>query len=260
MTIAGEKGRCEVEVGELALTIRLHNPAAANALTPAMLTQIRAGLDKHGAARVVFLTGSNGMFSSGYDTSELAQDPSGGKALLAEVLDLIELHPVPVIAVVEGHCVGAGLELALACDFRIASSTARFLMPPAKLGIVYPAAGVRRLVDVIGAARTRYMMYTAEQMDAQSALRIGLVERVVPEEEIDLRVDELRRTLVSERAPQSIRGLKETVRVVAEELSAGAIRQRARLDRLAEEALGSEDHAEAMRARAERRPPRFTGA
>lgn len=262
MTAADEStGHCHVDADEAAPTIRLRNAGAANALTPTMLEEIRSALSEHGSqrTRVVFLAGSNGMFSSGYDTAGLKGDASRGRALLAEVMDLIEHHPVPVVAVIEGHCVGAGVELALACDFRLAASSASFLMPPGRLGIVYPAAGVKRLVQAIGAARTRYLLYTAERIDAEAALRMGLVETVVPDAELEVRVQALRQMFVAERAPLSMRGTKETVRVVAEELSAEAIRHQRRLDVLAREALESADHAEAMQARAERRSPRFTG-
>ena len=254
-------GRCDVVEDGRTTIVRIENAAAANALTPAILDELDDALERArtSGTRAVVIRGSGGRFSSGYDLGELADDPAAGRARLAEVLRAIELHPLPVIAVVEGHCVGAGLELALACDFRLAAPDLSMMMPSARLGIVYPPEGVKRLVDAIGAARTRFLMYTGEAVSAETALQFGLVEMVVADDDIESRLRAICRLLDTERAPRSLKGTKETVRLVAEDLSATSMRQHTRLDSLVDRALASTDHAEARRARAERRPPRFSG-
>lgn len=245
-----------------ALFLRLDRPEKRNALTPGILSEIRRLLalaGESGDHRVIVITGGE-HFSAGYDTTELGADAERGRRELSRTLLAVEEHPLPVIAAVDGNCIGAGFELALSCDFRVAATTARFIMPPARLGIVYPAAGVSRLVEAVGPAWAGYMLYTAEGVDGSTGATIGLVQRLVAPDGLDAETDRLAALIADERAPLSVRGAKEMIRTLRGGVSRGALAHVARLDGLVNTALDSDDHREGLRAFSERRPPDFRGA
>jgi enoyl-CoA hydratase/carnithine racemase len=248
--------------GVLALTIS--NPGKRNALDHAILDAIVAALGDSGDARVVVLTGAHGMFSSGYDIGDIPADVFAQQASrlvahpFAEALAAMEGCPMPTLAALPGHTIGGGLELALACDLRIAADGIRLGMPPAKLGLVYSHTGLRRFIDAIGAPRTRELFLAARQVDARTALSWGLVNDVVgaadlEEVSLDLAED------IAGYSPLSVRGNK---RVIRELLDA-----RARLDpdvereliELREASLRSDDMREGVRAFAEKRQARWKG-
>src|SRR6185295_11863769 len=168
--------------GVLRLTIS--NPAKRNALDHAILDGIAAALADVDA-RCVLLTGANGMFSSGYDLGDLADEVFAEEAerLVAHpftiALDALDACPVPTLAALPGHTIGGGLELALACDLRLAADGIRLGMPPAKLGLVYSHTGLRRFLEAIGAPRTRELFLLGRNIDARTAPMWGLVNAVV---------------------------------------------------------------------------------
>ena len=169
--------------GVLRLTIS--NPAKRNALDHPILDAIAAVLDDIGDARVVLLTGAEGMFSSGYDIGDIPDDVFAEEAErlvahpFAAALEALEACEVPTVAALPGHTIGGGLELALACDLRVAADGILLGMPPAKLGLVYSHTGLRRFLEAIGAPRTRELFLTARNVDARTALDWGLVNQVV---------------------------------------------------------------------------------
>src|SRR5439155_1572017 len=136
------------------------------------------------AARCVIVTGAHGMFSAGYDIGEIPDEEFEQRAerLVAhpftEAIDALEEFPFPTLAALPGHTIGGGLELALACDLRVAAEGILLGMPPAKLGLVYSHTGVRRFLDAIGAARTRELFLLGRYIDADTALAWVLVNPV----------------------------------------------------------------------------------
>ena len=139
----------------------------------------------------MIVTGAHGMFSAGYDIGEIPEEEfeERAEALVAhpftEAIEALEGFPYPTLAVLPGHTIGGGLELALACDLRVALEGIKLGMPPAKLGLVYSHTGLRRFIDAIGAARTRELFLLGRYIDAATALQWGLVTRVAAEEELE---------------------------------------------------------------------------
>jgi len=172
----------------------LNRPRAKNAICNAMWRAMPGLIGEAAsdpAIRVLMVHGGDGgAFSAGADIVELAtiaDTPEAADRFHAQMsmaLKTLANFPGPVIARIDGPCIGAGLALALACDLRFATNTARFGVTPAKLGLTYPLADTRALVALIGAARAKDLIFSARLMDADEALRLGLVERVVPENEL----------------------------------------------------------------------------
>jgi len=174
-------------------TVTLDNPGRLNALTLGMwqsLPGVLAGLAADPGVRVLVLTGEGGSFSAGADIADLAE-PGGlaatrDAALAAE--EALAAFPKPTLAAVRGYCVGGGCQLAVACDLRFAAEGARFGVTPARLGIVYPASSTRRLVALTSPSTAKYLLFSAELIDHERALRTGLVDEVHPEDALDTRV------------------------------------------------------------------------
>ena len=210
--------------GVVRLTIS--NPAKRNALDHPILDAITATLtelapwDDAGPqqngwqtsaateeldARCVVITGAHGMFSAGYDIGEIPEEEFEERAerLVAhpfsEAIDALAAFPYPTLAVLSGHTIGGGLELALACDLRVAGEAVMVGMPPAKLGLVYSHTGLRRFLDAIGAARTRELFLLGRYIDTTTALSWGLVNRVAPAAELDSVALELASELAQQR-------------------------------------------------------------
>ncbi|HEY1689888.1 MAG TPA: enoyl-CoA hydratase-related protein [Solirubrobacteraceae bacterium] len=252
--------------GVVRLTIS--NPAKRNALDHPILDAISSTLSslsgKQSAARCVLVTGAGGMFSAGYDIGEIPDGEFEEQAerLVAhpftEAIDALEAFPLPTLAVLPGHTIGGGLELALACDLRVAKQGIKLGMPPAKLGLVYSHTGLRRFIDAIGVPRTRELFLLGRYIDAATALSWGLVNRVADEDELEPVGLDLAAELAG-NAPLSQRGNK---RVIAALLAAAS-----ELDQQVEQELielrrasfASEDMREGMRAFAEKRSPRWQG-
>jgi enoyl-CoA hydratase/carnithine racemase len=256
------------EPGDGIVRLTISNPDKRNALDHPILDAISATLGRLGApdstARCVVVTGAHEMFSAGYDIGEIPDDEFEERAerLVAhpftEAIDALEAFPYPTLAVLPGHTIGGGLELALSCDLRVAKDQIKLGMPPAKLGLVYSHTGLRRFIDAIGSARTRELFLLGSYVDAATALQWGLVNRVAPAAQLEQTSLELAAELAT-NAPLSQTGNK---RVIAALLGAeGGLEPgvEEELIELRRASFASQDMREGMRAFAERRPPRWQG-
>ncbi len=248
--------------GVLRLTIS--NPCKRNALDLAILDAIADALQSLDDARCVVITGSDGMFSSGYDIGAIPADLFEVEAekLVAHpfssamgALDEVE---VPTLAALCGSAIGGGLELALGCDLRIAGEQIHLGMPPAKLGLVYSHTGMRRFLDAIGEARTRELFLLGRYVDAPTALSWGLVNWVVPDAELESTALELARQLAA-NAPLAMSGNKRVLRELLRAQSALDPDVERDLLAMRRASFASHDLREGVSAFAEKRPPSWKG-
>jgi enoyl-CoA hydratase/carnithine racemase len=256
----------EPAAGVVRLTIS--NPAKRNALDHPILDAISDTLAELSApeapARCVMITGAHGMFSAGYDIGEIPDEEFEERAerLVAhpftQAIDALEAFPRPTLAVLPGHTIGGGLELALACDLRAAEDTIKLGMPPAKLGLVYSHTGLRRFIDAIGAARTRELFLLGSYIDAPTALAWGLVNRIAPAGELEALALELAGELAG-NAPLSQTGNKRVIGALLGAEGSLAADVEEELIELRRASFASQDMREGMRAFAERRAPRWSG-
>jgi enoyl-CoA hydratase/carnithine racemase len=239
--------------GEIAL-LTLDNLAKKNALDPVMLLALCDQLAAQAAlgARAAVLTAEGELFSSGFDLDALDGSATAAQPVEAAVRAIVH-GPLPVIAALNGLCIGGGCELASACDLRVAHPGVALQMPPVRLGLVYPAFGLRRFVALIGASRTRELFLTAERISAATALGWGLVDRVVPAEEVLATAMDLARA-IARGAPSAIRGTRALLASI-EALPTDEVQ--ATHERIVREAFTGEDAREALRAFAEKRAPRW---
>ncbi|GAA0573174.1 enoyl-CoA hydratase/isomerase family protein [Kribbella sandramycini] len=231
-----------------------------NALTRAMweaLPGLLAELAADDEVKVLVVTGAGPSFSAGADISELisGSDPADPMAELRafnlRAQEALREFPRPTIAMVRGHCIGGGLEIAVNCDFRFAARGSSYGVTPARIGVVYPPAAVRVLLDLVGPATTKYLLFSGDLLSAEQAEQKGLVDRVVDDIDLESTVDEFAATLVS-RSQLTIRSAKETVNA----LLAGADADSAALARY-RETIASGELAEGIKAFTEKRSPRF---
>jgi enoyl-CoA hydratase len=244
--------------------ITINNPQALNALTVATfqaLADLLDRLEEDADVRVLLLTGAGEKaFVAGGDIrylETLSPEAARTFALQAQQLfDRIESFPKPVIAVVNGYALGGGCELAMACDLRIASETARFGQPEVKLGIIPGFAGTQRLARLVGKGRAKEMVFSGEMIDAREAWRIGLVNRVVPAEALLAESRAVAATMVNKSA-SAIRLAKEAIENGLEMDFARAARYEADLFALC---FATADAREGLKAFVEKRPAKFTGS
>lgn len=234
-------------------SVILNRPEKLNSLTEAMwaaVTQRFTQLDADPTVRVIQLMGAGQHFCAGADIANLSHHHKSGEVVAAE--EAIASCRKPVIAVIQGYCLGGGLLLAAACDLRIAASDSTFGLPPAKLGIVYPEAATRRFVSLVGPANTKYLIYTADRIDAARALHIGLVDEVIDPDALDGRA-----ALVADQmaglSQLSIQATKQIVDTMVAGRSASDL-----VNRWVALADTGPDMAEGISAFSERRPPAFT--
>lgn len=179
-------------------TVVIRHPAKRNAMTPGMWQALPPLLDQLAAdaeVRALVLTGEGDTFCAGADITALRPESPTGLAQSAEAA--LAAFPKPSLAAVRGYCVGGGCQLAAACDLRFAEDGARFGLTPARLGIIYPLESTRRLVDLVGPATAKYLLFSGELIDSARALRTGLVDEVLPVGRLDGRVAEFGRVLAS---------------------------------------------------------------
>lgn len=260
------------EPAEGVARLTISNPGKRNALDHPILDAITATLRELSAAttdspahpRCVIVTGAHGMFSAGYDIGEIPDEQFEERAerLVAhpftEAIDALEAFPRPTLAVLPGHTIGGGLELALACDLRVAQAEIKLGMPPAKLGLVYSHTGLRRFIDAIGAARTRELFLLGSYIDAPTALAWGLVNRVAEADGLEEVALELAGELAG-NAPLSQTGNKRVIAALLRAEGELPADVEAELIELRRASFASRDLREGMRAFAERRPARWRG-
>jgi enoyl-CoA hydratase len=248
-----------VERDDTVATVTVDRPEAMNALDQPTLTELRdrlATLVADSDVHVVVLTGAGDRaFIAGADIKAMAemdvQQAQAWGALGHETASLLETMPKPTIAAVNGFALGGGCELALACDVRYASATARLGQPEVSIGIIPGWGGTQRLPRVVGIGVAKELILSGRLVDAEEALRIGLVNAVFPPEELMEKTLELARTLAA-KSPLVLAAIKQTTaRTFHADLGAEA--------EAFATLFGSDDQAEGMRAFIEKREPRFTG-
>jgi enoyl-CoA hydratase/carnithine racemase len=254
------------EPAEAVARLTLNNPDKRNPLDHEVLDALAATLpelDRGIEIRCVVVTGIGDAFSAGYDIGGIPDKSftEDAEALVAHpfhaAMEAVSAHPYPVVAAINGHCLGGGLELAVRCDLRLCAASAKLGMPPAKLGLIYSHTGLERFIDVLGVAHTKQLFLTGRNLSAEHAERIGLVNEVVADDA----VAESSLGLASEiaaNAPLSMKGNKRAIETLAR-FARLTPEQERELVELRRSCFASEDFREGIRAFAERRPPRWQG-
>lgn len=245
--------------GEVAV-LTIDRPAKRNAMTAAMwaaLPGVLAGLADDPSVRVLVVTGAGPSFCAGADISDLLSGPDPADPMADVRRDNLAAQtalrdfPKPTIAMIRGHCIGGGVEIATCCDLRFTDPTGVFGVTPAKVGIVYTPASTKTLIDLVGPSMTKYLLFSGELVDAETALRSGLVDRVVPAAELEEEVRRFAGVLAS-RSALTQRATKDVVAA----LTSGGDGQ-AQVARWYPETIASGELAEGVAAFTERRSPRF---
>lgn len=259
--MAGELLQDHPADGVLQLTIS--NPDKRGALDHRILDAI-AEVVAASDARCIVLTGDGRHFSSGYDIGDIPDDVFVVEAekLVAHpftnALEALDATDIPTICAINGAAIGGGLELALACDLRVAAHDLKFGMPPAKLGLVYSHTGLRRFIDAIGVARTRQLFLLGRYIETADALAWGLVNHAVPFADLHHAALDWATELAG-NAPLSVRGNKQVIRALLTAEGPLDADVEAELIALREACFDSQDMREGVRAFAEKRPPRWQG-
>src|SRR5215472_3142007 len=259
------EGKILHDVADGVGVITFNNAEKRNAMSLEMwegLGHALAELRDDPAVRVVVLVGAGDKaFVSGADISQFEKTRHNAAASeeysrrSAEQRALLADYPKPTISCIRGFCLGGGMQVAMLTDIRIAAEDSQFGIPAARLGIAYGYDGLRNLVSLVGPSWARLIMYTGMRIDSKEALRIGLVERVLPDAELWGATMEIART-ISENAPLAIKAAKITI---AQVLKDPAERDMAAIKQISIDCMDSEDFREGRRAFMEKRKPQFKG-
>ncbi|MGR6965356.1 enoyl-CoA hydratase-related protein [Geodermatophilus sp. URMC 61] len=244
-------------------TVVLNKPAAHNAISIDMyrdLPGLVADLDADKGVKVVVFRGAGQKaFASGADISEFERERGNAEAArnynehVAAAERAIEGLTKPTIAMIHGYCIGGGAGLALSCDIRFADERARFAITPAKLGLVYSLESTKRVVDLAGPSRAKWILVSGQQIQAERAFQLGLFDELYPVEELEKATYEFAE-LITTRAQFSVRMGKEMVRRVV----SGQLQDDEETVRIRNSSFDTEDYAEGVRSFLAKRSPRFT--
>jgi len=249
-------------------TLTINRPRKHNFLTSGLLQEMAIAVSEIGAdpdMRVLVIRGAGEIsFSAGYDISAIPvvneqnlREPIHDISPLEKALQALRNFPYPVIAMINGHAFGGGCELAVACDIRIGRNGITMGMPPAKLGIVYPPAGFRRFLMVLGFAKTLEMFLTGQRYDGHHCLRMGLLNQMVEPDHLKTVTYNIAKE-ISQNAPLALRGTKQALYKIAETTLLSKDEE-SELAALFARSLMTEDLQEGKRAFMEKRKPRFKG-
>jgi enoyl-CoA hydratase len=242
-----------------------NNPERHNAVSLDMWKAGQQILDDFAAdhgIRVVVVTGAGGKaFVSGADISKFDDERATQEAVRTynatteKFYSGLHQFAKPTIAMIRGYCIGGGVGLAVACDIRIASENSKYAVPAAKLGLGYDSPGLRRLIDVVGPSFAKEIFFTARQFDVEEARQMGLVNRVVPDAELDAYVKNYGETIAA-NAPLTVNSIKF---IVGELVKDESKRDLKRASELVAQCFASKDYVEGRTAFMEKRKPVFTG-
>ena len=246
-------------------TLTIHNPDRHNSMSLKMWQDAATELERFAAddnVRVVVLTGAGGKsFASGADISEFEKVRANAKgaeaydAALDRFWAVLSDHPKPTIGLIRGYCIGGGVNIAACCDLRICTDVSKFAVPAAKLGLGYGTATIRRLMHLVGPQFASEILLTARQFTAAEAQQMGLVNRVVPEAEIDEYVAKMAET-IGKNAPLTMYAAKKIIHELLKDPSKQDLDA---CDALVKKCFDSEDYQEGRRAFLEKRKPVFKG-
>ena len=240
--------------------LTIDRPDKRNAMTAAMwagLPDVLRRLADDGDVRVLVVTGAGPSFCAGADISDLLSGPDPADPMAAVRRDNLAAQaalrdfPKPTVAMIRGHCIGGGVELAVCCDLRFADPTAVFGVTPAKVGVVYTPSSTKALLDLVGPAMTKYLLFSGELIDAETAARAGLVDRVVAADDLLAEVHRFADVLAG-RSALSQRATKQVIAA----LTAGSDGE-AEVSDWYRRTISSGELVEGVSAFAERRPPSF---
>ena len=245
--------------------ITFNNPEKHNAVSIEMWDALETMLysfKSNDRVRVIVLNGAGGKsFVSGADISKFDKERSSKEAVLSynkrtqKVYENLESFPKPTIAMINGYCIGGGLNLAVCCDIRICSEKSKFAMPAAKLSLGYPFSSIKRLFDVMGPGMAKHFMFTADKISAAEALSCGLVQKLISENDIETFVKDYALT-ISKNAPLTIKAMKQ---IGVEILKNPDERDLLICEQLASACFDSEDYKEGRKAFMEKRQANFKG-
>ena len=246
-------------------TVIFNRPRMRNAISLAMWSEIAtitAGLVKDDAVRAIVYRGAGTEgFASGADISEFPESRKDSETSLrynattAAAYAAVRECPKPTIAMIYGYCMGGAMGIAMACDLRFAAEGSKFGIPAARLSIVYPLDAIGQLVDLVGPAYAKDILFSARTVSDREALAIGFIQRLVPAAELEKTTHDYLATL-ADNAPLSVRGSKAAIQAY---LAGWSDENRARMRALQIEAMTSEDYREGTRAFLEKRRPTFQG-
>ena len=243
--------------------LTIDRPEKRNAMTAAMwagLPGVLGDLADDADVRVLVVTGAGPSFCAGADISDLLSGPDPADPMAEVRRDNLAAQaalrdfPKPTVAMIRGHCIGGGVELAACCDLRFADPTGVFGVTPAKVGIVYTPSSTKALLDLVGPAMTKYLLFSGELIDAETALRAGLVDRLVAADDLEAEVHRFADVLAS-RSALSQRATKQVIAALT--TGGGGEDEAARWYR---ETVASGELLEGVSAFADRRTPRFPWA
>jgi methylmalonyl-CoA decarboxylase len=255
-------GRIHSEVDGQVCTITIDHEGKRNAMNFGMAEELAAtfeALEERPEPTVAVLRGAGEQaFCAGFDLDvDRSEVPAERKRAWPAMTDAMERYPYPVVGMINGDTYGGGVEIAAACDLRVGVREARFAVTPAKIGLVYGGRAINRIMRLVGPAKTKELLFTADPIDAEHAAEVGFLNYAVDREELEDRVYGMAETIAG-NAPRSLRQMKQIVDAIHEKgrLSEAETRW---VQRLRDAAFASEDHAEGVAAFREGRDPEFTG-